>query len=123
MVRSIRNKYKVSFYPDASWLIRACFSNKRTARLQLTDELISNLNVSSQVEETNKDMQRIQELLSLPQNEDVVKDSSGRWAWLPSLSAICWNLEIQTFSYWMETDSDEFMMLLYKKSRSNEELT
>uniref|UniRef100_A0A669F344 Complex I assembly factor TIMMDC1, mitochondrial n=1 Tax=Oreochromis niloticus TaxID=8128 RepID=A0A669F344_ORENI len=49
-----------------------------TARLQLTDELISNLNVSSQVEETNKDMQRIQELLSLPQNEDVVKDSSGQ---------------------------------------------
>uniref|UniRef100_A0A3B4GN19 Complex I assembly factor TIMMDC1, mitochondrial n=1 Tax=Pundamilia nyererei TaxID=303518 RepID=A0A3B4GN19_9CICH len=47
-----------------------------TARLQLTDELISNLNVSSQVEETNKDMQRIQELLSLPQNE--VKDSSGQ---------------------------------------------
>lgn len=42
--------------------------------MQLTDELISNLNVSSQVEETNKDMQRIQELLSLPQNEDVVKD-------------------------------------------------
>lgn len=78
MVRSIRNKYKVSFYPDASWLIRAGVSNQRTARLQLTDELISNLNVSSQVEETNKDMQRIQELLSLPQNEDVVKDSSGQ---------------------------------------------
>uniref|UniRef100_A0A3Q0SH63 Complex I assembly factor TIMMDC1, mitochondrial n=1 Tax=Amphilophus citrinellus TaxID=61819 RepID=A0A3Q0SH63_AMPCI len=48
------------------------------ARLQLTDELISNLNVSSQAEETSKDMQRIQELLSLPQNEDAVKDSSGQ---------------------------------------------
>ncbi|XP_023122976.2 complex I assembly factor TIMMDC1, mitochondrial [Amphiprion ocellaris] len=45
-----------------------------TARLQLTDELIDNLNVSSQAEETNKDMQRIQELLSLPQNEDVSKN-------------------------------------------------
>lgn len=48
------------------------------ARLQLTDELISNLNVSSQAEETSKDMQRIQELLSLPQNEDAVKDSSSQ---------------------------------------------
>lgn len=45
-----------------------------TARLQLTDELIDNLNVGSQAEETNKDMQRIQELLSLPQNEDVSKN-------------------------------------------------
>lgn len=45
-----------------------------TARLQLTDELIDNLSVSSQAEETNKDMQRIQELLSLPQNEDVSKN-------------------------------------------------
>lgn len=44
-----------------------------TARLQLTDELIANLNVSCQAEETNKDMERIQELLSLPQNEDVSK--------------------------------------------------
>ncbi|XP_034720422.1 complex I assembly factor TIMMDC1, mitochondrial [Etheostoma cragini] len=41
-----------------------------TARLQLTDDLIGELNVSSQAEETNKDMQRIQELLSLPHNED-----------------------------------------------------
>ncbi|XP_008297172.1 complex I assembly factor TIMMDC1, mitochondrial [Stegastes partitus] len=45
-----------------------------TARLQLTDELIADLDVSSQAEETNKDVQRIKELLSLPQNEDVSKD-------------------------------------------------
>ncbi|KAK9523999.1 hypothetical protein VZT92_017870 [Zoarces viviparus] len=45
-----------------------------TARLHLTDELIGDLNVGSQAEETNKDMQRIQELLSLPQNEDVTQD-------------------------------------------------
>lgn len=50
----------------------------RTARLQLTDELIGDLNVSSQAEETNKDMQRIQELLSLPQNEDVTQDSGSQ---------------------------------------------
>lgn len=49
-----------------------------TARLQLTDELIGDLNVGSQVEETNKDMRRIQELLSLPQNEDVPQDSSSQ---------------------------------------------
>ncbi|XP_037318666.2 complex I assembly factor TIMMDC1, mitochondrial isoform X1 [Pungitius pungitius] len=45
------------------------------ARLHLTDELIGDLKVSSQAEETNKDMQRIQELLSLPQNEAVAQDS------------------------------------------------
>lgn len=48
------------------------------ARLQLTDELIGDLNVSSQAEETNKDMQRIQELLSLPQNKDVTQESSSQ---------------------------------------------
>ncbi|XP_054480003.1 complex I assembly factor TIMMDC1, mitochondrial [Anoplopoma fimbria] len=46
-----------------------------TARLHLTDELIGDLNVSSQAGGTNKDMQRIQELLSLPQNEDVTQTS------------------------------------------------
>lgn len=49
-----------------------------TARLHLTDELIGDLNVSSQAEETNKDMQRIRELLSLPQNEDVTQDSRSQ---------------------------------------------
>ncbi|XP_034533892.1 complex I assembly factor TIMMDC1, mitochondrial [Notolabrus celidotus] len=45
------------------------------ARLKLTDELIGDLNDSSQAEVTNKDMQRIQELLSLPQNKDLTQDS------------------------------------------------
>lgn len=44
-----------------------------TARLQLTDELIDNLNVSSQAEEIDKDIQKIQELLSSPPNDDVSK--------------------------------------------------
>ncbi|XP_020506413.1 complex I assembly factor TIMMDC1, mitochondrial [Labrus bergylta] len=44
------------------------------ARLQLTDELIGDLNTSSQAEETSKDMQRIQELLSSPPNEDMIQD-------------------------------------------------
>lgn len=48
----------------------------RTARMQLTDELIGELNVTSQAKEINKDIQRIQELLSLPQNEHVAQDSS-----------------------------------------------
>ncbi|XP_077440026.1 complex I assembly factor TIMMDC1, mitochondrial [Vanacampus margaritifer] len=48
-----------------------------TARLELTDELIGDLNVSSQAEETERDLKRIQELLSLPQN-DSVQDSSSR---------------------------------------------
>ncbi|KAM6892780.1 complex I assembly factor TIMMDC1, mitochondrial-like isoform 1-T3 [Lycodopsis pacificus] len=49
-----------------------------TARLHLTDQLIGDLNVCSQAEETNKDMQRIRELLSLPQNEDVTQDSRSQ---------------------------------------------
>ncbi|XP_070711838.1 complex I assembly factor TIMMDC1, mitochondrial [Pempheris klunzingeri] len=49
-----------------------------TARLQLTDDLIGDLKVNCQVEETNKDMQRIQELLSLPANEDVSHGSSSQ---------------------------------------------
>ncbi|XP_029304172.1 LOW QUALITY PROTEIN: complex I assembly factor TIMMDC1, mitochondrial [Cottoperca gobio] len=48
------------------------------ARLNLTDELIKDLNVSSQAEETNKEIQRIQELLSLPKNEDVTQDSRSQ---------------------------------------------
>ncbi|XP_051282907.1 complex I assembly factor TIMMDC1, mitochondrial [Dicentrarchus labrax] len=39
------------------------------ARLQLTDELIGDLNARSVAAETVKDMQRIDELLSLPKNE------------------------------------------------------
>ncbi|XP_071380477.1 complex I assembly factor TIMMDC1, mitochondrial [Centroberyx affinis] len=48
------------------------------ARLQLTDDLIGDLNVSSQAEETEKDVKRIQELLSLPQNEGVAQDSGSQ---------------------------------------------
>ncbi|KAM4710733.1 complex I assembly factor TIMMDC1, mitochondrial [Anableps anableps] len=47
-----------------------------TARLQMTDELINNLNVTTWLEETNKDMKKIEELLSLPRNDDGDKDSS-----------------------------------------------
>lgn len=49
-----------------------------TARLQLTDEFIGDLSVSSQADDTNKDMQRIQELLSLPQKEDLTCDSGSQ---------------------------------------------
>nr|XP_020447870.1 complex I assembly factor TIMMDC1, mitochondrial [Monopterus albus]XP_020447872.1 complex I assembly factor TIMMDC1, mitochondrial [Monopterus albus] len=49
-----------------------------TARLQLTNELIGDLNVSSQAEETSKDLERIEELLSLPQNPDVAQDSCSQ---------------------------------------------
>ncbi len=50
----------------------------RTARLQLTDELIGDLDVSSEADDANKDVQRIQELLTLPQNEDVTQQSSSQ---------------------------------------------
>ncbi|KAK5847676.1 hypothetical protein PBY51_016784 [Eleginops maclovinus] len=46
-----------------------------TARMNVTEELIGDLNVSSQAGEANNDMQRIQELLSLPKNEDVTQES------------------------------------------------
>lgn len=49
-----------------------------TSRLQLTDELIGDLNVSAQAEDTKKDIERIQELLSKPPNEDVTQDSSSK---------------------------------------------
>ncbi|XP_068447190.1 complex I assembly factor TIMMDC1, mitochondrial [Clinocottus analis] len=48
------------------------------ARLHLTDELIGDLNVSSQAEVINEDMRRIQELLSLPQNEAETQDSHSQ---------------------------------------------
>ncbi|XP_007579111.1 complex I assembly factor TIMMDC1, mitochondrial [Poecilia formosa] len=47
-----------------------------SARLQLTDELIDSLNISVQPEETNKDLEKIEELLSLPRNND--KNSSSQ---------------------------------------------
>lgn len=49
-----------------------------TARLQLTDEFIGDLNAGSRAEDTNEDMQRIQELLSLPQNEDATQSSGSQ---------------------------------------------
>ncbi|XP_076579141.1 complex I assembly factor TIMMDC1, mitochondrial [Chaetodon auriga] len=49
-----------------------------TARLQLTDDLIGDLSASVQAEETNKDLQRIHELLSSPLNEDVTQDSGSQ---------------------------------------------
>ncbi|XP_077583703.1 complex I assembly factor TIMMDC1, mitochondrial [Stigmatopora nigra] len=41
-----------------------------TARLELTDELVGDLNAASQPEATEGDLKRIHELLNLPQNED-----------------------------------------------------
>lgn len=54
------------------------FSILRTARLQLTDELIGDLNVRSEADDAGEDMQKIQELLSLPRNEDVTQDSGSQ---------------------------------------------
>uniref|UniRef100_A0A3Q4AMX1 Complex I assembly factor TIMMDC1, mitochondrial n=1 Tax=Mola mola TaxID=94237 RepID=A0A3Q4AMX1_MOLML len=47
-----------------------------TARLQLTEELIGDLDVSSTGDDAKRDMQRIQELLSLPQNEDRTRGAN-----------------------------------------------
>lgn len=55
---------------------RLCVSLLRDARLQLTDELIGDLSDIATSKDTNEDMQRIQELLSLPQNEVVSQDVS-----------------------------------------------
>lgn len=53
-----------------------CVSLSRNARLQLTDEFIGDLGDISASKDTDEDMQRIQELLSLPQNEAVSQDAS-----------------------------------------------
>ncbi|KAG7263673.1 hypothetical protein CRUP_031972 [Coryphaenoides rupestris] len=45
-----------------------------SARLQLTDELIGDLSVSTT---ENQDMQKIQQLLDLPRNEGLVVDAEG----------------------------------------------
>ncbi|XP_013866189.1 complex I assembly factor TIMMDC1, mitochondrial [Austrofundulus limnaeus] len=47
------------------------------ARLSMTDELVSNLNSSTQQDEAIEDDERIQELLSLPRNTGVDQDSSS----------------------------------------------
>ncbi|KAF6719216.1 Complex I assembly factor TIMMDC1, mitochondrial [Oryzias melastigma] len=50
-----------------------------TARLEMTDELISSLNDASQEEEIHRDVQKIQELLSLPKNpeEEAASTAEG----------------------------------------------
>ncbi|KAM9828626.1 complex I assembly factor TIMMDC1, mitochondrial [Syngnathus typhle] len=48
-----------------------------SARLELTDELIGDLTVTSKAEEVERDLNRIQDLLDLPQN-DAAEDSSSR---------------------------------------------
>ncbi|KAM3857043.1 complex I assembly factor TIMMDC1, mitochondrial [Diretmus argenteus] len=49
-----------------------------SARLQLTEDLIGDLSVKSQADKAEKDLQKIQELLSLPQNEGVAQDSDSQ---------------------------------------------
>lgn len=46
--------------------------------MQLTDQLIGDLSDGSTADQTNNDIQKIQELLSSPQNEDVTRDSGGQ---------------------------------------------
>lgn len=49
----------------------------RTARLEMTDELISSLDGAAQEEELSRDIQRMQELLSLPKNEEKAASSAA----------------------------------------------
>ncbi|XP_055020470.1 complex I assembly factor TIMMDC1, mitochondrial isoform X2 [Boleophthalmus pectinirostris] len=52
------------------------------ARLQLTDDLIGDLNVSSNTDEATKDLQRIEELLSSPPNKTTSSNQTGQsWLW------------------------------------------
>nr|XP_046179211.1 complex I assembly factor TIMMDC1, mitochondrial-like isoform X2 [Oncorhynchus gorbuscha] len=48
-----------------------------SARLQLTDDLIGDLSSSGQIQDVDQDIQKIQELLSLPRNEGVAQDSDS----------------------------------------------
>ncbi|XP_004066607.1 complex I assembly factor TIMMDC1, mitochondrial [Oryzias latipes] len=48
-----------------------------TARLEMTDELISSLDGAAQEEELRRDIQRMQELLSLPKNEEKAASSAA----------------------------------------------
>lgn len=74
------------FYKAHCSQIVLCFvAPIRASRLQLTDNLIGELNVSSQADETTKDLQKIEKLLSLPANKTQVAQSRwhqqlvGRW--------------------------------------------
>ncbi|KAK6269300.1 complex I assembly factor TIMMDC1, mitochondrial [Coregonus clupeaformis] len=49
-----------------------------SARLQLTDDLIGDLNSGGRTQDVDKDVQKIQELLSLPRNEGVAQDSDSQ---------------------------------------------
>ncbi len=80
-----QNESEASFTLELVVFVTPCCSRShwflhffRTARLQLTDELIGDLDVSSEADDANKDVQRIQELLTLPQNEDVTQQSSSQ---------------------------------------------
>lgn len=53
-----------------------CVSLLRNARLQLTEEFIRDLDDISTSQGTDEDMQRIQELMNLPQNEALSPDMS-----------------------------------------------
>ncbi|XP_029516335.1 complex I assembly factor TIMMDC1, mitochondrial isoform X1 [Oncorhynchus nerka] len=48
-----------------------------SARLQLTDDLIGDLSSSGRIQDVDQDIQKIQELLSLPRNEGVAQDSDS----------------------------------------------
>ena len=52
--------------------------HERMARLQLTDDLIGDLSSTSQTQEAEQDLQKIQEILSLPRNEGVAQDSDSQ---------------------------------------------
>lgn len=70
-VRLTKNKIVTS---HLNWSL--CHSLHRNARLQLTDELIGELGDISASQDAEEDMQRIQELLSLPHNEADSQDTS-----------------------------------------------
>ena len=48
------------------------------ARLQLTGDLSGDLSSTSQAQEAEQDLQKIQEILSLPRNEGVAQDSDSQ---------------------------------------------
>lgn len=75
----------------------------RTARLEMTDELISSLDGAAQEEELRRDIQRMQELLSLPKNEEKAASSAaegGTW-WTAWTSSDPDGLEFKSGSDWI----------------------
>lgn len=54
------------------------FELLRSARMQLTDELIGDLH-NQMTNSTSEDLQRIDELLSLPKNKELSPPPSSRW--------------------------------------------